>query len=605
MASPQLKLLAALQRGWRGLLTRLKRPAARFVFHKRYDMELPGSTYDSRRARRILSFLISEGLLRRGDPHRPRAASMRALRRVHDDDYLESLQDPETLVSILGSEVPEEDLDRFLLAHRVLTGGTLLATRLAVAHGAVTVNLGGGFHHALAARGQGFCVFNDVAVAIRDRRAAGFDAPVLVIDLDLHDGDGTRAIFRDDDHVHTFSIHNRHLGPTEARASTSVELGSGVEDERYLAAVREHLPDLLRSFRPGLVFYLAGCDPAHDDALGDWRISADALLRRDRLVLRSVRSAVGKIPFVVLTAGGYGQEAWRYSARFFARLLGHRRVEPPPTPHLELARYRRISRMFRPSELTAEPADPGWSLSEEDLLPGSNSHHRTTRLLDYYSKHGIELALERYGVLGRLRAKGFDDLRVEWELNDPVGQMLRIRTGGPNPESLAEVRLRRDRRLCPGWELLVIEWLLLQDPQSRFHTARQRLPGQKHPGLGMLREVSVLLMLVCERLGLDGLAFVPAHYHIAALSGQFRFLDPEIEASFQALRGALRGTRLLEAVRIIERGGVVHADSGEPYQWEPTPMVLPVSDGLKQFFASSGYEERVRQAARAVSYRVL
>ena len=125
--------------------------------------------------------------------------------------------------------MPPREVEATLDLQRLMAGGTIQATRLALRTGGIAVHLGGGFHHAMPDAGLGFCVFNDVAVAIRRLRGRGFAEPVLVVDLDLHDGNGTRRIFADDPTVHTFSIHNDHWGDTEAVASTSIALGPGVE----------------------------------------------------------------------------------------------------------------------------------------------------------------------------------------------------------------------------------------------------------------------------------------------------------------------------------------------------------------------------------------
>lgn len=573
---------------------------------RKYGIELPGSAYDARRPRRILSFLLAEKLLRRRDLHQPRPVSMRALRRVHGDDYLESLQDPGSLVSVLGYALPEEEHDAFLLSHRNITGGTLLATRLAMAHQTTAVNLGGGFHHAMADRGQGFCVFNDVAVAIAKHRASGFRDPVLVIDFDLHDGDGTRAIFADDPTVHTLSIHNHDLGEPAAVESKSLALGSDVGDAAYLDAVERSLPPLLTRFRPGLVFYLAGSDPAADDAMGDWRISAQALLSRDRFVVRQVRGGAGRPPLVILLAGGYGHDSWRYSARFLSSMVARSALEPPQTADLTLAHYRRISRALRVSELTAEKYKEEWSLSESDLMPAANTPHRSTRLLGYYSRHGIDLALERYGIFERLRKKGFDDLTLDLELDDPTAQTVRLRTPAPDAQEIVEIRLRTESRLFEGLPMLAVDWLLMQNPRSQFDAAtRPPLPGQQHPGLGMLREVSAILVLICERLDLHGLVVVPSHYHVAALSsGIFQFIEPDDQARFDALRSALRGLKLIDAAYAVEQGRVIDEASGEPAAWEPGPMVHPVSESLRARLDSASHREQVEEARRGHRFKL-
>src|SRR5262249_1369177 len=156
------------------------------------------------------------------------------------------------------------------------------------------VNLGGGFHHARRDRGQGFCLFNDVAVAMAALRRSGFTGRVLVVDLDLHDGDGTRSLFAADPTVFTYSVHNRNWDDAAAVGTAAIELGSGGGDARLLATVGETLPPIVAAHRPELVVYLAGCDPAADDGLGDWQLTLDGMLARDRTVVELVRGPGGQ-----------------------------------------------------------------------------------------------------------------------------------------------------------------------------------------------------------------------------------------------------------------------------------------------------------------------
>jgi acetoin utilization deacetylase AcuC-like enzyme len=603
MRSGEVSPLQLGARAWRRLrYGPWGRPTIRVVHGRNYGVALPDGAFDPLRGQRILSFLLAERLVRRRHVHRvPRPVSMRLLRRVHSESYLESLSVPEALTAILGFEISDEQHDRFLLAQREQVGGTVLASRLASERAAVVANLGGGFHHALAARGAGFCAFNDVAVAIAERRAAGFDGPVLVVDLDLHDGDGTRRIFAADDTVHTFSIHNRHLAGLEAVASTSVALGDDVDDATYLDAVRRHLDRVLRGFRPALVFYLAGCDPALDDRLGNWRISGEALLARDRFVVDRLRGSSPPVPLVILLAGGYGHEAWRYSARFLASLCAAgRTVEPPPTDRLPLERYRRVSRSLSAAELTREPS-ASWELTEADVEPGRTG----PRFLGFYSRHGIEAALERTGFLDELRRRGHASLRVELRADSPREQTLVVRSEGSGEESLVELRAHRDSRTVPGMHLLWLDWLLLQNPAARFTAERPRLPGQRHPGLGLLREMSAMLVVICERLGLDGIAFVPSHYHIAAQAhSHFRFLDPEAQARFEKLRQALAGTKLVAAIRALEEGRVRNRTDGTPFLWVPSPMLVAVSPRLRERLREAAYRERVDGFAKRCGFVV-
>lgn len=578
-------------RAWRSLRRAARGSAVRFVYGRSYGVLLPDVAFDPERGRRILSFLLAEHLVGRRHVHRVlRPASLRVLGRVHDPAYLEALGARGALGPILGFDVSEELHERFLLAQREQVAGTVLASRLALEGSAIVANLGGGFHHALADRGQGFCAFNDVAVAIAAARAAGFSKRVLVVDLDLHDGDGTRAIHAEDETVHTFSIHNRDLGARAARESTSLALGEGVEDAAYLAALGERLPAVLESFRPALAFYLAGSDPALDDRLGNWRITPAGLLERDRLVVRTLRAC--GTPIVILLAGGYGGEAWRYGARFFADLLGGGgTIEPPRTAEIRLDEYRRAARALRDFELARETGE-GWELSPEDVEPGRAS----ARFLDSYSRHGLEVVLERTGFLDELRRRGHRGLVVELRADGGMEPTLVVRSGAHQGESLVELRARRDSRTVPGTRLLWLEWMLLQDPGAVFTPDRPRLPGQRHPGLGLLREISALLVVMCERLALEGIAFVPSHYHVAAQArSHFRFLDPEAQARFEALRAALSGLKLVEAIRALEEGRVRDRRTGRSTAWLPSTMLVPVGPALRGRVDDEAYRRRVAE----------
>ncbi len=603
------------RRALRRLASLIQPQPVYFVYSGQYTLEVPGLPADPRRGENIITFLAMERLLKAGRLRWPREASIRSLQRVHSPAYLEALLERGALTPILGLNVSEADEDRYLHLQRAMVGGTVLATRLALAGCVPVVNLGGGLHHAHRDRGEGFCAFNDVAVAIAQAREAGFAERVLVIDLDLHDGNGTRSIFAADPTVYTFSIHNQTWaeavgggGPggdaPNAVASTCLALGDKVDDGRYLAAIEEHLPPVIDSFRPGLVYYLAGTDPAATDALGNWKISNEGMVARDQLVMSRLRSRLGDLPLVTLLAGGYGTEAWRYSARFFAWLLsGGRAIEPPSTSEITLQRYRYLASLVEASELSAEPtAGDDLGLTEADLLPGTSLQAKPSRLLGFYSANGLELALERYGFLARLRALGFARPRLVIELENPGGDTLKIYGSESDDDLLLELRVRRDARLLPGCELLAVEWLLLQNPRAVFPPDRPPLPGQKHPGLGLLREVIALLVLACDRLSLDGIAFTPAHFHVAAQSERFvEFLRPEDGARFRALRQAVTGLPLAAASRAIAEGRVTDEASDEPVAWQPAPMVIAVSERMKEALAAQAREAPPEPALRLVA----
>jgi acetoin utilization deacetylase AcuC-like enzyme len=569
-----------------------------FVVHKRYQLNTPFPQYDGQRPFRILAYLETRKLLRKGSLRRPRAAAIAQLELAHDREYLRSMEEPGALTPILGMELNPEHQDRFLCFQRLVCGGTLRSARLAEKHRAVAVNLGGGFHHAAHAHGAGFCVFNDVAIAVKALRAKGREYPMLVIDLDLHDGDGTRSIFADDPTVHTFSIHNRHLGEVGATESTSLALGSDVGDQEYLAALEESLPAVVADFRPGLVFYLAGSDPCIDDKLGDWRVTLEGMLQRDRRVMELLRG----VPTVILPAGGYGPRAWRHGAAFLSWIMtGDSRLEIPAELELPVDHFRRLTRHMRthPLPLPDEAGDQvdaedDWGLREEDVAPPGREE---THFLGAFSRYGVEMALEDYGLLDRFRDLGFKELDLSLDLKDPLGHTLRIQTGGPDPLVVFETRLRIDKASIPDHAMLSIEWLLFQDTRSTFEMNRPLLPGQKYPGLGLLRETAAVFIVLAERLELDGLLFTPSHYHLAALSRPLGHSpDPTSEGRHQALTSLLKGVRLPEAGRVVEGSQIWDEAAGEVYQWQPSPVVIPVSEPMKEFFASPDYRTRVQAA---------
>jgi acetoin utilization deacetylase AcuC-like enzyme len=184
-------------------------------------------------------------------------------------------------------------------------GGTIAATRHALAHG-VAMNLAGGTHHAFPDHGEGFCVFNDVAVALRLLQRERLVRRAAVVDLDVHQGNGTHAIFAGDPDVYTFSMHGGKNYPFHKVPGTlDIELADGTGDDDYLATLREALPRVLAQSSPDLVVYIAGADPHEGDRLGRLALTFDGLARRDAFVLDSCRE-VG-IPIAVTIGGGYGR----------------------------------------------------------------------------------------------------------------------------------------------------------------------------------------------------------------------------------------------------------------------------------------------------------
>lgn len=583
-----------MRRAFRRVRRLFRSPPALVVYDSRYGFTVPGVPMDPDRGAQVLGFLLDEGMLEEDDVQPVLPASFRNIRLVHTDRYLDTLQRPETLTSIFGVPVNAELADRVLEAVRWSAGGTINATRLAIRTRRVVVNLGGGYHHAEPDRGMGFCVYNDIAIAIARLRAREWRQPVLVVDLDLHDGNGTRAAFATDPTVHTFSIHNTTWDEVPAVAATTIALGTGVGDDTLLACLGQELPPVVSRHQPGLVIYVAGTDPADGDRLGDWKLSPAGMLARDRFVVETIRRHAPEAAIAVVLGGGYGSGTWRHTARFVAWLLSGRETDPPDDAEMVLRRFRRARASLPAGPLLGESGEADdWGLTEADLF-GLGQAAAPRGFLGRFSRQGMELLLDRLGILENLRERGYRHPAITLGTNAAGADTVRVRAG-PEPHApvLAELAVRRDSRLVPGTELLYVEWLLLQDPHREFTPQRPPLPGQSHPGLGLLREAAAFLILLCEELGLDGVAFVPSHFYMAALGRKvLHFLEPEAEGRLRALRAALGGLPLAEASRRLAAGDV-RDEQGKPVAWEPRLMVVPVSDRLRARVVAPAYEAAV------------
>jgi acetoin utilization deacetylase AcuC-like enzyme len=271
-----------------------------------YAIELPdGHRFPMAKYQLLREAVLREGLVPRERLHDPPRAQLNDLLRVHTRAYVDHIVQgtlPYAEQRRIGLPWSEAFVER---AFRVVQG-TIEASESALTHG-VAMNLAGGTHHAFPERGEGFCTFNDVAVAVRRLQAHGRVRRVAIVDLDVHQGNGTHACFAGDTDVYTFSMHGAKNFPFHKVPGTlDVELEDGTTDETYLALLAEYLPRVLREASPDLVVYLAGADPHEGDRLGRLRLTFDGLLARDRYVIGTCRE-VG-IPVCATMSGGYGRE---------------------------------------------------------------------------------------------------------------------------------------------------------------------------------------------------------------------------------------------------------------------------------------------------------
>ena len=317
------------------------------VYSARYHIDIGPHVFPTRKYSLVHARLIEAGTIRPSDVVEPAPAGWDDLSRVHTAEYLAKMRDG----TLSTGEVAELELPwsaEMVDAFRVMVGGTIQAARIACglqaddqpqrppfavaqdrpstlrnqvsassANAAVDVvcHIGGGLHHAFPNHGEGFCPFNDVAVAVRDLQSRGLERAAIV-DLDVHHGNGTAFIFNprgsgaprvEDDvaRVFTFSMHQQHNYPMwKPAGSLDIGLPDGAGDSRYLRELEQALPTVMAS-NPQCVFYLAGADPYEDDQLGGLRLTREGLRQRDRIVIECVRTA--GVPLVITLAGGYAR----------------------------------------------------------------------------------------------------------------------------------------------------------------------------------------------------------------------------------------------------------------------------------------------------------
>jgi acetoin utilization deacetylase AcuC-like enzyme len=284
----------------------------RAFYTDRFVLPLPeGHRFPMVKYARVRERCLAEGVLRPDELAEPPAAAWEELALVHEAGYLERVKTG-TLEPLAQRRIGFPWSPEMVERSRRSVGASIAAGHVALDEAAargwgIAANLAGGTHHAYPAHGEGFCVFNDAAVAVRVLQRAGRVRRAVVLDCDVHQGNGTAAVFATDPSVFTFSIHGARNYPFRKERSTlDVELPDGAGDDAFLAALELHVPEILATFRPDVAVYLAGADPWRDDRFGRLALSKDGLAARDRLVLGACRDA--GVPVVVTMAGGYARD---------------------------------------------------------------------------------------------------------------------------------------------------------------------------------------------------------------------------------------------------------------------------------------------------------
>jgi len=305
------------------------------VYSSRYQIDIGPHVFLTRKYSLVHARLIEAGVIRPADCVEPEPASWSDLALVHTAGYLEKMREgtvsPEDtaqlelpwstemvegfrlmvggtiqagLVACLGTQSPQSPQNQTMSA--ISASSAFKTTSAGSASSALNVvcHIGGGLHHAFPNHGEGFCPFNDVAVAVRVLQAHGLER-IAIVDLDVHHGNGTAFTFEADPRVFSFSMHQQHNYPMwKPRGTLDIGLPDGAHDATFLRELERALPNVM-AHAPQCVFYLAGADPYEDDQLGGLRLTKDGLRQRDHLVIDSVRKA--GVPLVITLAGGYAR----------------------------------------------------------------------------------------------------------------------------------------------------------------------------------------------------------------------------------------------------------------------------------------------------------
>jgi|SRR5580698_6146345 acetoin utilization deacetylase AcuC-like enzyme len=277
----------------------------KLIYDHHYDLNLGAHVFPSQKYRLVYESLLAQGIATKEDFLHPEPASDEDVLLVHGREYIHKLKNGTlSRTEELRLEIPwsREMVEACWLA----AGGSILAGRRALADG-FAGNIGGGFHHAYPDHGEGFCAVHDVAVAIRRLQRDKAIETAMVIDTDVHHGNGTAAIFGGDPTVFTFSIHQVNNYPyPKPPSNIDVDLPDGVDDHGYLELLASNLQRAFKEFSPGIVFYVAGADPYREDQLGGLALSLEGLARRDALVFDYTRG--NHVPTVITLAGGYARK---------------------------------------------------------------------------------------------------------------------------------------------------------------------------------------------------------------------------------------------------------------------------------------------------------
>ena len=290
------------------------------AYSKNYEIRLAGkenlSTFDVHKYSKIRNELIREGLRKRSEFLVPRKISRGELLLVHTEEYLARMRSSKYVAKVL--EVPPIKImpsglmrETILKSFMYASEGTVLAGRRAL-EGGIAVNLGGGYAHASSEQGEGFGLIADVPIAIRALQKEGLIGRAMIVDTDVHKGNGDILVFKDDDSVFVFDMYENGIYPTghfKVAADRDIPLSHGMSEKEYLRLLEKHLPGAINEAKPDIIFYVAGSDPYCKDRLGSIQMSFEGMVKRDMFVVDEARRR--NIPIAMVLSGGYSAESWR------------------------------------------------------------------------------------------------------------------------------------------------------------------------------------------------------------------------------------------------------------------------------------------------------
>jgi len=282
---------------------RRRKMKTRIVYSDRYYVDIGTHVFPTAKYRLIKKRIESDqGVFSRIEIIEPDRATDADILLVHKEKYLKKLKEGTlTPQEVLTLELP---YSRELVRGSALScGGTILASQSAI-KGRLGIHLGGGFHHAFPDHGEGFCVLNDIAVAIKKLKKENLIKKALIIDCDLHQGNGTAYIFKDDKDVFTFSIHQENNYPFfKPKSDLDIGLPDRTKDKAYLECLEKNIPMIISDYKPDFIMYVAGADPYINDQIGNLALTIEGLKKRDEYIF--IQGKNYDIPITVVLAGGY------------------------------------------------------------------------------------------------------------------------------------------------------------------------------------------------------------------------------------------------------------------------------------------------------------